>query len=70
MKHLFKKLARSLWRISAPVRRPVVRKFDHHIIQLLGSFSTRADVPANLELALSNVVANWPGSRSNRPASN
>ena len=39
MKSLFKKLARSLWRISAPVSRPVIRKFDHHMMQLLCSFS-------------------------------
>ena len=56
MKRLFKKLARSLWRISAPVSRPVIRKFDHHMMQLLGSFSQRAEAPANLDLALSSVV--------------
>ena len=56
MKSLFKKLARSLWRISAPVSRPVIRKFDQHIMQLLGSFSLRVDAPANLDLALSSVV--------------
>ncbi len=56
MKILFKKLARSLWRISAPVRRPVIRKFDHHMMHLLGSFSQRAEVPAHLDLALSSVV--------------
>ncbi len=56
MKHLFKKLARSLWRISAPVSRPVIRKFDQHMIQLLGSVFLRADAPANLDLALSSVV--------------
>ena len=39
MKRLFKKLARILWRISAPVSRPVIRKFDHHMMQLLGSLS-------------------------------
>ena len=41
MKRLFKKLARTLWRMSAPVRRPVIRKFDHHMMHLLGSFSQR-----------------------------
>jgi len=56
MKSLFKKLARSLWRISAPVSRPVIRKFDHHMMHLLGSFSQRAEVPAHLDLALSSVV--------------
>ena len=56
MKRLFKKLARSLWRISAPVSRPVIRKFDHHITQLLCSFSQRAETPAHLDLALSSVV--------------
>jgi len=56
MKLLFKKLARTLWRISAPVSRPVIRKFDHHMMQLLGSLSLRAEAPANLDLALSSVV--------------
>src|SRR5271157_1678715 len=56
MKRLFKKLARALWRMSAPVGRPVIRKFDHHMMQLLGPFSQRAEVPAHLDLALSSVV--------------
>jgi hypothetical protein len=56
MKSLFKKLARNLWRISAPVSRPVIRKFDHHMMRLLGSISVRAEGPANLDLALSSVV--------------
>ncbi len=56
MKRLFKKLARTLWRISASVRRPIIRKFDHHMIQLLRPLSPHPEVPANLELALSNVV--------------
>ena len=56
MKRLFKKLARSLWRISAPVSRPVIRKFDHHMTQLLCSFSQRAETPAHLDLVLTSVV--------------
>jgi hypothetical protein len=56
MKRLLKKLASSLWRISAPVGRPVIRKFDQHMMQLFSSVSHRAEVPANLELALSSVV--------------
>ena len=56
MKRLFKKLARTVWLISAPVSRPVIRKFDHHMMQLLGSLSQRAEVPAHLDLALSSVV--------------
>ena len=56
MKRLFKKLARTLWRISTPVHRRVIRKFDHHIMQLLCSFSQRAELPAHLDLALSSVV--------------
>jgi hypothetical protein len=65
MKRLFKKLARTLWRISAPVRRPVIRKFDHHMMRLLSSVylrgdapavQVRADVPANLDLLLNSVV--------------
>jgi hypothetical protein len=56
MKRLFKKLPRTLWGMSAPVSRPVIRKFDRHMMQLLGSFSQRAEVPAHLDLALSSVV--------------
>jgi hypothetical protein len=56
MKRVLKQLARSLWRISAPVRRPAIRKFDQHMTQLLGCFSPRDDVPANVELALRSVV--------------
>ena len=39
MKRLFKKLARTLWRISAPVSRPVMRKFDLHMMRLFGAVS-------------------------------
>ena len=56
MKRLFKKLARTLWRISAPVSRPVIRKFDLHMMRLFGAVSLRADAPGNLDLALSSVV--------------
>lgn len=56
MKHLFKKLARTLWRISAPISRPVIRKFDHHMMRLFGAVSLRSDAPGNLDLALSSVV--------------
>ena len=44
MKRMFKKLARILWRMSAPVSRPVIRKFDQHMMQLLGS-SSLAQMP-------------------------
>ena len=56
MKRLFKKLARTLWRISAPVSRPVIRKFDHHMMQLLGSLSLAPRPRPTLDLALSSVV--------------
>ena len=56
MKRLFKKLARTLWRISAPVSRPVMRKFDLHMMRLFGAVSLRTDAPGNLDLALSSVV--------------
>jgi len=56
MKRLFKKLARTLWRISTPVHRRVIRKFDHHMMQLFGTVSLRSDAPGNLDLALSSVV--------------
>jgi len=56
MKRMFKKLARTLWRMSASVRRPIIRKFDQHMIEILGSSAPRIDAPANLELALSSIV--------------
>jgi len=56
MKRLLKKFARTLWRMSAPVSRPVIRKFDEHMMYLLGSYSQRVDAPANLDLVLSSVV--------------
>ena len=56
MKRLFKKLARSLWRSTAPVSRPAIRKFDHHMMQLIGSLSLHCNAPAKLDLALSSVV--------------
>src|SRR5208337_1040434 len=56
MKRLFKKLARTLWGISSPISRPVIRKFDHHMMRLFGAVSLRSDAPANLDLALSSVV--------------
>ncbi len=56
MKRFFKMLARSFWRLSAPVSRPVIRKFDQHMIEILGSAALRIDAPANLDLALSSVV--------------
>ena len=45
MKRLFKNLVRALWQISAPVRRPVIRKFDRHMMQLLGAVSVRRRPP-------------------------
>ena len=56
MKCLFKKLARTLWRMSAPVSRPVIRMFDQHMMHLLDSSSQCVDAPAHLDLALSSVV--------------
>jgi hypothetical protein len=56
MKRLFKKIARSLWRISAPISRPVIRKFDHHMAQLIVSLLPRNDMPATIELALRSNV--------------
>ncbi len=56
MKRLFKKLARTLWKMLAPVSRPFIRKFDQHIIEILGSSSLRIEAPADLDLALSSVV--------------
>jgi hypothetical protein len=56
MKRLCKKIARALWRASGPVSRPIIRRFDNHILWLLSSFPTRADIPANLDLTLNSLV--------------
>jgi hypothetical protein len=56
MKRLFKKFARTFWLVSAPVHRPVIRKFDHHIMRLLCSSSQSPTSPGHLDLALSSVV--------------
>jgi hypothetical protein len=56
MKRLFKKLAKSLWRLSEPVRGPVIRKFDRHMMHLIGSVQPRSDPPVDIDLALSGVV--------------
>ena len=60
MKHLLKQMARRLWRMSAPVRRPLIRKFDHHMMQLLvarrRSPMPPPAAPADFDLALNSVV--------------
>jgi hypothetical protein len=56
MNYLLRKLARSVWRISVPISRPVVRKFDHHMMRLFGSISSRSDTPADLDLTMNSVV--------------
>jgi hypothetical protein len=65
MKHLLKKMVRPLWRISAPVRRPLIRKFDQHMAQLLRPLSPPPApvppppppaAPADLDLVLNSVV--------------
>jgi hypothetical protein len=56
MKRLIRKLARSLWRMSAPVRQPVIHKIDRHLLQLLGTVSPRADSATNIDLAMNSVV--------------
>lgn len=35
MKRLFKGLARSIWRLTGPVRRPLRRKVDHYVSTML-----------------------------------
>ena len=56
MKSMISKLNRSLWRISAPVRRPLLRKFDDHAMQLLRQLPLPAAPPADLDLVLNSVV--------------
>jgi hypothetical protein len=56
MKRLFKKLVRALWLISAPVHRPVIRRFDHHMIQLIRPANLHPYAPGDIDLALSSIV--------------
>jgi hypothetical protein len=56
MKRLFKKLVRALWLISGPVHRPLIRKFDHHMIQLIRPSHLHPHAPADIDLALSSIV--------------
>jgi hypothetical protein len=60
MKRVLKTLVRPLWRISAPARRPIIRKFDQHMMQLLQPLARpvehRPGAPADLELVLNSVV--------------
>jgi hypothetical protein len=56
MKYLFNKLGRACWWIAGPVRRPLVRRFDRHLVWLLGSVSLGAEIPHDLDLTLDSVV--------------
>jgi hypothetical protein len=56
MKRLLKTLVRRLWRVSAPVRRPLLHKFDHHMMQLLRQLPPPPAPPADLDLVLNSVV--------------
>jgi hypothetical protein len=57
MKRVVKKLARSLWRISAPVRRSAICKFDNHMMSLFAAaLPVHAQVPADLDLVLNSIV--------------
>ena len=57
MKRLLKKMVRPFWRMSAPVRRPLIRKFDHHMMQLLRPLTPPPPAaPADLDLTLNSVV--------------
>jgi hypothetical protein len=56
MKRLFKKLARTLWWMSSPLRRPLVRKFDRHMVRLLGSVTLHTEAPTHIDLSLTSVV--------------
>jgi|SRR5579885_1917529 hypothetical protein len=61
MKRLFKRMARPLWRMTGPVRRPLLRKFDDHMMQLLRPLAPLQPMmppaaPADLHLVLNSVV--------------
>jgi hypothetical protein len=61
MKRTIKKGLRSLWRLSAPVRTPLVRKFDSHAMLLLRQIPQPQipqppGPPADLDLVLNSMV--------------
>ena len=58
MKRLFKKLIRTLWLISAPVCRPIIHRFDHHVMQLLVRPTPMPPpaAPGDLDMTLNSVV--------------
>lgn len=56
MKSMVKAMLRSLWRLSAPARRPLVRKFDEHALELLGRIPTPPGPPPDLDLVLNGVI--------------
>jgi transposase len=61
---MIKKLIRCFWQISAPVRRPVIHKFDRHAMHLLHRHAMHLlhplplppAIPADLELVLNSMV--------------
>jgi transposase len=53
---MIKKLIRYLWLISAPVRRPLIRKFDRHAMHLLHQLPLPSGIPDDLDLILNSVV--------------
>jgi hypothetical protein len=64
MKRMIKNMIRSLWRISAPVHRPIIRKFDQHMMHLLQPFARAPEPvrvhseppPVDLVLVLNSLV--------------
>ena len=59
MKRTIKPMLRYVWRMSAPVRRPLIRKFDNHAMQLLRHLPqppAPPAPPADLDLVLGSVV--------------
>jgi uncharacterized protein YlxW (UPF0749 family) len=56
MKRLIKKLVRTLWRTTAPIRQPLVSRFDQHLTQLLRPLLVRQEPSPDIELALRSVV--------------
>jgi hypothetical protein len=56
MNRLIKKVVRTLWRTTAPIRRPLVSAFDQHLVQLLQPVVVYREPSAEVELALRSVV--------------
>ncbi len=58
MNRMIRKMIRPFWRMSGPIRRPLVSRFDEHVLGLLRQSQPPMPPgpPADLDLVLNSVV--------------